>query len=315
MRTPTVAGAVRARFPSVRHTLLHRWPRPTLLGMISRRRLLALTVPAGAALACGRPTGSTLERARAAGAIRIGISGEEPYCYVDPAGRVTGAQPEVARVVLERLGIDGLDAVRVPFAELIPRLRSGQFDVITAGMAVTPGRCREVAFTRPDFVSPPAFLVRKGNPRDIGTFRDVARSDVRLAVLAGSAELEYARAAGVPDERLEVVDTQQAVFRSVADERVPAGSLTRISLVDVLRRNPGSALQVTEAVEPVVNGHRVVPGAAFAVRTGDDDLLAGFDRELTAVQASGEWLRITERFGFTRENLPPPELTTATLCA
>ena len=282
--------------------------------MISRRRLLALTLPVGAALACGRPTGSTLERARAAGAIRIGISGEEPYCYIDPAGRVTGAQPEVARVVLGRLGIDGLDAVRVPFAELIPRLRSGQFDLITAGMAVTPGRCREVAFTRPDFVAPPAFLVRAGNPREIETFGDVARSEVRLAVLAGSAELEYARAAGVPDDRLEIVDTQQALLRVVADGRVPAGSLTRISLVDVLRRNPGTGVEVTGSVEPVVEGRRVVPGAAFAVRTGDDDLLAAFDEELGGLQASGEWLRITEPFGFTRENLPPPGLTTAALC-
>jgi polar amino acid transport system substrate-binding protein len=282
--------------------------------MISRRRLLALALPAGAAVACGRPSGTTLERARAAGAIRIGISGERPYSYANAEGRVTGAQPEVARAVLERIGVSELDAVQVPFHELIPRLREGQFDLVAAGMTVTPDRCREVAFTRPDFVAFPAFLVREGNPRRIDSFRDVARSDVRLAVLDGAAEIGYARAAGVPDDQLEIVDSQSELFRRVADERVPAGVLTRISLLDELRRNPGSGVEVTDAVEPVVDGRRIVPGAAFAVRIGENDLLAAFDRELAALQASNEWLRITEPFGFTRENLPPPDLTTEALC-
>jgi polar amino acid transport system substrate-binding protein len=281
--------------------------------MLSRRRLLALA-PAGVAVACSRPSGSTLERARAAGAIRIGISGEEPYSYADADGRVTGAQPEVARAALGRIGVSELDAVQVPFHELIPRLREGQFDLVAAGMAVTPDRCRDVAFTRPDFVAFPAFLVREGNPREIESFQDVARSGVRLAVLNGGAEIDYARAAGVPDDRLEVVDSQSAMLRSVADERATAGVLTRISLVDVLRRNPGSGLDVTDAVEPIIGGRRVVPGAAFAVRIGENDLLAEFDRELTALQASSEWLRITEQFGFTRDNLPPPDLTTEVLC-
>jgi polar amino acid transport system substrate-binding protein len=282
--------------------------------MLSRRRLLALTVPAGAAVACGRPSGSTLERARSDGAIRIGISGERPYSYADTDGRVTGAQPEVARAVLARIGVPGLDAVQVPFQELVPRLREGQFDLVAAGMTVTPERCRDVAFTRPDFVAFPAFLVREGNPQKIRSFRDVARSRVRLAVLAGAAEIDYARAARVPDEQLEVVDSQSELFRSVADERVAAGVLTRLSLADELRRNPGSGLAVTDAVEPVAGGRRIVPGAAFAVRIGENDLLAAFDRELSALHASGEWLRITEPFGFTSDNLPPPDLTTEALC-
>ena len=286
--------------------------------MLTRRRLLALAgaVPLGAAAAaCGtRASGSTLEQARATGTMRVGIAGERPYGYTDTDGRITGEQPEVARAVLARLGVDGLAAVQVSFDALLPGLRDGQFDLVTAGMTVTPGRCRDVAFSRPDFVAPPAFLVREGNPRGIRTFQDVARTGVRLAVLAGAAEIDYARAAGVPEDRLEVVDGQSTLFRRVADGDVPAGALTAISLADELRRNPGSGLEVTDSVEPEVDGRTVVPGAAFAVRLGEDDLLAAFDTELTAVQASGEWLRIAAPFGFTAENLPPPDLTTGELC-
>jgi polar amino acid transport system substrate-binding protein len=246
--------------------------------------------------------------------MRIGIAGERPYGYVAPDGRVTGAQPEVARAVLERLGVAGLDAVRVPFDELIPRLRDGQFDLVAAGMTVTPGRCGEVSFTRPDFVAPPALLVAEGNPRGIETFHDVVRSRARIAVLAGSVEREYALAAGVPEDRIEVVDSQTTLFRSVVHRRVPAGALTGLSLADELRRNPGSAVEITAAVTPVVDGRPVVPGAAFAVRLGEDELLAALDTELRALQASGEWLRLTAPFGFTEANLPPPDLSTEELC-
>ncbi|GAA1274402.1 ectoine/hydroxyectoine ABC transporter substrate-binding protein EhuB [Pseudonocardia aurantiaca] len=284
--------------------------------MLSRRRLLALAaaIPIGAAAACGSPAGSTLERARQAGTLRIGISGERPYGYADAGGRVTGVQPEVARAVLTRLGVPGLDAVQVPFDQLLTRLRDGQFDLVAAGMTVTPARCGQVAFTRPDFVAPPAFLVRTGNPRRVQTFADVARSGVRLAVLAGSAEIDYARAAGVADDRLQIVGSQSELFRAVATRKVPVGALTRISLADELRRNPGEAVEITAPVTPMVEGRAVVPGAAFAVRTGETELLAAFNAELTAIQESGEWLRITRPFGMTEANLPRPDLTTEALC-
>ncbi len=275
---------------------------------------MAGTVPLAAAVACSAEGDTTLERARNAGVLRVGLSGERPYGYVDFDGGVTGAQPEMARAVLARLGVGGLAAVQVPFDRLIPGLQSGQSDMITAGMTVTPRRCTEVAFSRPDFLAPPAFLVREGNPREIETFEDVARSDSRLAVLDGSIEQEYAQAAGVPEEQLVTVDDQRLLLRVVADGDATAGALTAISLRDVLSRNPGVGLEVTEPFQPSLGGRVPVPAGAFAVRSGDTELLNAFDEELAALHRSGEWLRITEPFGFTPSNLPPPGLTTAELC-
>ena len=294
---------------------LRRPATPSLPGMLSRRRLLALTPLTVLGAACAQPTGTTLERARQSGVLRIGISGERPYSYVGGGGEVTGAQPEVARAVLARLGVGGLDAVQVRFAELLPGLRDGLFDLVAAGMTITPERCGLVAFTRPDFVAPPAFLVPAGNPRGIGTFQGVGRAGVRLAVLDGSAELGYARAAGIPKDRLVIVDSQRALFRAVVDDAAGAGALTAISLRDELRRNPGTGVEITRPVEPTVEGRTVIPAAAFAVRTGEDDLLGAFDAELTALQADGDWLRIAEPFGLGPGNLPPEDLTTEALCA
>ncbi|GAA3244035.1 ectoine/hydroxyectoine ABC transporter substrate-binding protein EhuB [Pseudonocardia petroleophila] len=283
--------------------------------MLTRRHLLLLAPLAVAAAACAQPTGTTLERARSSGVLRVGIAGERPFGYVGGRGELTGAQPVVARTVLERIGVGGLEAVQVRFADLIPGLQAGRFDLIAAGLTVTPERCGEIAFSRPDFVAPPAFLVPEGNPRGIGTFQGVRRSGVRLAVLERSSELTYARAAGITEDRLVLSDSQGDLFRDVVDGRAQAGALTAVSLVDELRRNPGLGVEITDPVNPTVDGRTVVPASAFAARIGETDLLAAFNAELTALQASGEWLSLTEPFGLDAGNLPDPDLTVEELCA
>ena len=282
--------------------------------MLNRRTFLAVAGGLCLATACGRP-GNALARGRGDGVLRVGIAGEEPFGYTDAGGAVTGAQPEVARAALATIGIGGLEAVQVTFDKLIPGLLSGQFDMITAGMTITPSRCAQVAFSRPDFVAPPAFLVPDGNPRGIATFGGVARSGQRLGVLAGSSEKEYALAAGVPADRIAEYSGQSTLFRAVARGDVPIGALTALSLGGELRRNPGSGLTVTRPVDPVVGGRTVVPASGFAVQPHDRDLLAAFDGALGALHASGDWLRITSPFGFTAENEPPPGLTTAVACS
>lgn len=274
-----------------------------------------LSVAALAPVACAAEPLPTLARARRDGVLRIGISGERPFCYLGGDGQVTGSSPEVARAVLAGMGIGGIEAVQLPFDRLIPGLRAAQFDLVAAGMAIDPQRCTQVAFSRPDFIAPPALLVRQGNPHRLRSLADVRRAGLRLAVLAGSVELGYARAAGIDDAQLEVVDDQRHLFQAVIDHRADVGVLTAISLRDELRRNPGTGLEVTGPIVAQTRGRRIVPAGGFALRLEDRDLLAGFDAGLAALQADGRWLAITAPFGFTADNVPPQEITTESLCA
>jgi polar amino acid transport system substrate-binding protein len=283
--------------------------------MTDRRSFLAAALVAPLVAACApSAAGSSLERARRDGVLRIGISGERPFGYTDTDGRITGSQPEVARVVLDRLGVGGIEAVQARFDRLIPTLQAGQCDLVAAGMTITPQRCTEVAFSRPDFVTPPAFLVPEGNPQRLRSFDDVARRGIRLAVLVGSVELDYARAAGIRDDRLEIVDDQRHLLDAVVDGRARAGVMTAISLADELRRNPGTGLAVTPAITSQTRGGTVQPAGGFAMRLDDTDLRTAFDRELDAVHTGGEWLRIVAPFGLGSDNLPSAALTTDGLC-
>jgi polar amino acid transport system substrate-binding protein len=289
---------------------------------LTRRRLLglagagALGLGATALLGgCGRESADALTRMRSGGSVSIGLSQLEPFAYTDASGRPTGESPEVARAVVTRMGGAGLVAVQVDYDRLIPGLRDGEFDMIAIGMTITPVRCSQVAFSRPDYIAKTALIVPSGNPKGLGTLGGVARTGATLGVLDQGAELEFAHAAGVRDDRITTFPGQSSLFRGVADGRVDTAALTRISLLDEARRNAGSDVEVTAGFYPLVDGRPAMLGGGFAFRQEDTAFREAFDGGLTDLQRSGGWLDVVRPFGLTEDNLPPADLTTAKLCA
>jgi polar amino acid transport system substrate-binding protein len=264
----------------------------------------------------GAAAGGTLQRARDAGTITVGIANEAPYGFTDAAGTVTGESVEIARAVLGRIGIPRIDAVTVEFGQLIPGLTlSRQFDMVTAGMFITPERCGAAAFSAPDYTAPTAFLVPKGNPAGVAGFDQVRDQGLTVAVLNGAVEQGYATGSGVPESNIQVLGDQNALLQAVTTGRADCAALTNISLNDVVSRNPGAAVEVTAGFFPVIGGEEVVSAGGFVFRSGENDILEAFNTELVALQGSGEWLRIAAPFGFTEDNLPGPDVTTERLCS
>lgn len=259
---------------------------------------------------------STLDRVRQAGTITVGIANEAPYGFTDEQGTVTGESVEVARAVLGALGVGEVEAITVDFGELISGLTlSRQFDMVTAGMFITPQRCEAAAFSAPDYTAPTAFLVPQGNPAGIASFDQVRDQDLRIAVLNGAVEQGYASDTGIAEGQIQVLGDQNALLQAVTAGRSDCAALTNISLNDVVSKNPGAPVEVTAGFFPTIDGTQVVSAGGFVFRRGEDDILDAFDAELAALHSSGEWLEIVTPFGFTQDNLPGADVTTAGLCA
>ncbi|MFC5996596.1 ectoine/hydroxyectoine ABC transporter substrate-binding protein EhuB [Pseudonocardia hispaniensis] len=292
----------------------------------SRREFFRRTAVAGAVVlggpalisACtttGGGSGSTLENARSAGTIKVGIANEAPYGFTDSTGKVTGESVEVGRAVLTALGINEIQATTVEFGSLIPALNARQFDMVTAGMFINPERCANAAFSAPDYTAPTAFLVPAGNPKGVATFEDIRTKNLRLAVLSGAVEQGYAQNSGVPDSQIQVLDTQNTMLQAITAGRADAAALTNISLNDLVQRNPGAGVEVTEGFFPVIDGKEAISAGAFVFRKGDEQFVDAFNVELKKLHDSGRWLEIVRPFGFTEDNLPKPEVTTERLCS
>ena len=136
-----------------------------------------------------------LARLRAAGTVRVGFPNQVPYAYADEAGKLTGADAEIARFVFARMGVRTVDGVLTEFAALIPGLRARRFDTVLA-MFVTPAHCAQVAFSEPIYAIGQGMVVKDGNPAGIAGYGDFAfrpaGAGLQAAFNAALAELKAA---------------------------------------------------------------------------------------------------------------------------
>ncbi|MEW2044502.1 ectoine/hydroxyectoine ABC transporter substrate-binding protein EhuB [Streptomyces sp. NPDC005476] len=285
----------------------------------TRRSLLAGVAALGTlgAAGCSRvatasaaPGGDLLDRLRAQGVVRLGIAGEIPFGYIDRDGRLTGEAPELAKVIFKRLGVDEVQPVPTEFGSLIPGLGSQQFDVVAAGMYVNPDRCEQVIFADPDYQMLDAFIVRKGNPKGLHTYRDVVEKGAGFATGTGYAEIQYAVEAGYDEGDILIVPDQVAGLNAVEAGRVDVFAGTALTAREVVKKS--AKAEATKPFAPLVGGKPHVDGGAFAFRPTETKLRDAFNAELRKLKKSGELFRILRPFGFTEAEMT--DLTAKELC-
>lgn len=258
----------------------------------------------------------TLDRMRRRGVARIGFANEAPYAYLDPAtGRLTGEAPEVARIILARLGVDRVEGVLTEFGALIPGLQAGRFDLIAAGMYITPERCREADFSNPTYSIGEALVVRAGNPLSLHSYADIASNrKATLGVVTGAIQHRYALASDIPEARIAVFPDAPSALEAVSAGRADAYGGTSLTVADLLAKADDRRLERADPfTDPVIDGRPARGYGAFVFRQGDDELRAAVDRELAQFIGSEAHLAAVAPFGFTREHLPG-DVTAAALC-
>ncbi len=237
------------------------------------------------------------------GTMKIGIANEVPYGYEDESGNVTGEAPEVAKIVLGALGIDNVKATVVDFGALISGLKSGQFDMIAAGMYINADRAQQILFSDPDYCVGEAFAVPTGNPDDLSDFKSVVDNpDVTLAILEGAVEVGYADAAGIPDNQIELFSDVNAQYDALEAGRVDAVTGTYLTVkqqTDVL-----DGFETTEAFTPVdENGKEVLGCGGFGFRNENQALRDAFNDKLNELQDKGELTDVITQFGFAQADV------------
>ena len=251
--------------------------------------------------ACSDKGTDTLARARKEGRMRLGFANEAPFAFRQAkSGDLTGEAPAVARATLAKLGVPETQGVLTEFGSLIPGLRAGRFDVIAAGMYITPERCKQVLFSEPSYCVREALLVHRQNPLGFHSYEDLAKtSAARVAVVAGTVELKYAKDAGVPIERLHVFPDPPSALEALLAGRVQAYAATSLTVNDLLRKRPGAPLTAAAPfAQPSEDGKLALGCGAFAFRPEDRALRDAFDQELKRVLGSPEHLAMVEPFGF-----------------
>lgn len=260
----------------------------------------------GAGNSPSQATESTLEKAKKQGFVTVGFANEKPYAYATPDGKLTGEAVEVARAVLSKMGINEMNGVLTEFGSLIPGLVAKRFDIITAGMYITPARSKEVAFANPEYSIGEALAVKKGNPLELRSYQDIAdNAKAKIAVMSGAIEMEYLEKSGVKKDQMVLVPDQPSAIAALQAGRADAITMTGPSLQAVLESAKDSNVErVMDFVQPVIDGQSIRGYGAAAFRKEDEEFVKAYNEELKKLNDSGELLKILEPFGFTEQELP-----------
>lgn len=229
------------------------------------------------------------------GSVTIGIANEVPYGFEGEDGEPTGEAPEVAKAILGELGIDTVEATVVEFGALIPGLQAGQYDMVAAGMFITPDRAEDTAFSNPDYCGTTAFAVEEGNPHGLTDFASVAESEAVLGVLGGAVEEGYAVDSGIPDDQISRLGDTPSLFDALTAGRVDAVALTEVTVLTQVENLEG--FEATEGFVPVIEGEEQLGCGAFAF--SDTEFCTIFNDMLGQFQEEGRILPLVEEFGFS----------------
>lgn len=280
-----------------------------------------LGLGAGFAVIAAGMTGGALEAAtldeiRESGTIRIAVANEIPYGYIDPTGEAMGAGPDVAKHIVEQLGIENVEWVTAEFSGLIPGLQADRFDMVAAEMAILPERCEQVIYSEPNTSYGEGLLVPAGNPGDIHAYADFAeREDLTVAIMAGADQLEMLQALGVPDDRMVTISSNADAISTVSTGRADAYAATSLTAGNLADQS--DAVEVAaDFTDPVIEGEPVRSWGGFTFAQGSEDLRDAVNEELTAFKETDEWAEILSGYGFAQSDIDGSfERTTEELCA
>lgn len=249
----------------------------------------------------------TLARIELSGEVRIGYANEAPYGYLDSAtGQITGEAPEIAKVILRQMGAKEIVPVVTEFGSLIPGLKAGRFDVIAAGMYITPARAQEISFSNPTYAIGESFLVATGNPLHLNSFESVANHpQARLGVMGGSVEHGYAKSLQVPEDRIVIFPDYPSAVDGLKTGRIDAVAATVLTANDLLRKARSNKIErAKDFKNPVIEGQEVKGYGAFGFRKQDQALQTEFNRHLAKFIGTPKHLELVRPFGFLKETLP-----------
>jgi len=254
---------------------------------------------------------TTLEKVKRVGYVTVGFANEAPFAYATPDGKLTGQNVEICRAVLQNLGISEMQGVLTEFGSLIPGLKAGRFDMITAGMYITPERAKEVAFADPEYTIGGGLAVPKGNPLNLHSYFDIAANpDVKVSVMGGISEIDQLKACGVTDEQMVISPDNPSALAALIAGRVDCFTATSPSVKNVVETSANPDVEMVMDFDIAeVDGKRQQGFGSSAFRLEDTDFVEAYNAELKKLKESGKILEIQKEFGFTEAEFAESDVT------
>jgi polar amino acid transport system substrate-binding protein len=267
-----------------------------LQGCLRWARLIAMLVTAVfilSAIPTVQAQDDSLDRVKKQG-LRVGFQGEEPFSFLDSSGKFAGVEADFVTTCATRLGIKQVTPVQTAWDGLIPGLLAGRWDVIAAGMALTPERAAVALPIDPTYFYAEVPFVRKGNPKGIHSVNDLISKDVRIGVLSGTADVLMLPKLGVPKEKLVLFDELNSMLLALDQDRVDAMMDNTISGNRFIQRTQSKTI---EMADPWTFVPEMTYKSTMYLRKEDKTLWNSFNSCMSELKKDGTVKSLLEKWG------------------
>ncbi|MEM6945224.1 MAG: transporter substrate-binding domain-containing protein [Pseudomonadota bacterium] len=237
-----------------------------------------------------------LDQILARGSIKIGVSEFTPWT-IRKNDRLLGHEIDIGKRLADDLGVEA-DFRLVPFGEIVAALHAGEIDMIAAGLAITPERALQMAFTRPYFRSGVGIATNTAMTSQVKSLEELNAPEFSVAYVnetlaAGFADTLF------PNAELKAFDTATAAEEAVlgGDAAVYLASLPEARFL---------ALRNAERIDLPIADPLVGSAAGFAVAHGEQRLLNWLNAWIVA-RTYDKWLGATYDFWFRSLAWDAPE--------
>ncbi|MCB1919301.1 MAG: transporter substrate-binding domain-containing protein [Candidatus Competibacteraceae bacterium] len=232
--------------------------------------------------------GSVLEVIKRRGTMKIGMSTFVPWAMRDKNGELIGYEIDVAKKLAEDMGVKA-EFVPTAWDGIIPALLAGKFDIIIAGMSITPERNLTVNFSLPYANSGIQMVANKELADGFSTLEDFNKPEIVLAVRRGATPATAAKRM-MPKATLRQFDEDALALQEVLNGKAHAFvTSTPTPAFEALKHPDKLFLPIAE---PFVQG-----AEGFALRKGDPDALNFFNNWIMLHQQDG-WLKERHDYWF-----------------
>ncbi len=241
--------------------------------------------------AAGLALATVIGAANAEMKIRIGTEGAyPPFNFKDASGELKGFDVDIAKALCAEMKAE-CSFVAQDWDGIIPALLAKKYDAIIASMSITEERKKKVDFTEKYYSTPAKFIVDKK-----GGISDVSADALKGKNIGAQGSTIHANFLEdvYKSSTIKLYKTQDEANADLASGRLDAILADSAVLLEWLKTKDGGCCKFTG---PGFNDPKYFGvGAGIAVRKGETDLAASFNKAIKAIRANGVYKKINDKY-------------------
>ena len=235
---------------------------------------------------------SVIETIKKRGTMRVGLDFFVPWAMRAKNGELVGFEVDVATKVAEDMGVK-LELVPTAWDGIIPALLSGTFDVVIAGMSITPERHLRINFTNPYASSGMMIAASTESAPGLSKASDFNDRKYTVGGKRGTIGVDAAKKYA-PKAKLRQYDEEAVALQDVTNGTISAYYTSSPVPERAVASSGGRLyLPVTVPFDGTLE--------SFAVRKGDPDALSYFNSWILLNTHSG-WLKERHDYWFVGDD-------------